>query len=285
MLISACASSLKKVEKRGFNSGHSGYSRGHGLGSYATGFNSALNLHTNYAPNYSFGKSTGNFASSNLGLSSYGLGKNERITGITVNREIRIPIAVPQLYPVPQPYPVKVDRPYPIVVPHPVPVEVTRTVPIKIEQPYPVPIVVRQPIPVAVIRTVPNALSLAAANSYSGSDSYSELDSGFRAGSHLNFATAFNSGSSSRITSDPESGSSFHSGYVSETVSGTSSDSFSKPLGTFSGFESGSYSSLDSESSFNSASGSAFGSNLPLLHRNSPSSGYSYPIPSKKFTF
>ncbi|XP_043463031.1 uncharacterized protein LOC122499042 [Leptopilina heterotoma] len=315
LLISACASNSRKLEKRGFDAsklgfpGHSsysrtsGYARGLGLGSYATGSTFPLN----YAPAFSFVKSRNDFSTSNnLGLSNYALGKNERITGITVNREIRIPVPVPHILPVqvtrtvpiPQPYAIKIERPYPIIVSHPVPVDypITRTIPVPVPQ---------NVIPISASNSLPlplSPLSFAPENSYSNSYSTSgseiatgtttELKSGIRSTYGSDFdsdlASYVNSGTSSDFSAtshfNSDSGNNFHSGFLSSvSASGTGSNSYSSHgTGTISGFESESYSAIDSGSTLKSGSKTSFGS---LLERNSPISGYSYPVPEKKLGF
>lgn len=100
--------------------------------------------------------------------------RTERITGVTLHREVQVPVPVPQPVPVEvtkhvpvaQPVPVKIDRPVPVPVAQPVPVPVTRHVPVKVDRPYPVavpqPVEVRvpHPVPVPVAQPVPVPVSV-----------------------------------------------------------------------------------------------------------------------------
>ena len=72
---------------------------------------------------------------------------------VTIEREVPFEVKVPYNVPVDQPYPVHVDRPYTVAVPRPVPVKVIKDVPVPVY--IQVPVQVRVPFPVAVPRPVP----------------------------------------------------------------------------------------------------------------------------------
>lgn len=160
----------KTQNKRGLLLGDGGwdYNRGAnfnfrsaGLGYKSAGLSLYSNFDSGYADSFDY----------------YPLGS--KITGVTINKEVHVPVPVPHPVPyevtryvaVPQPVPYKVDRPYPVPVPHPVPVEVTRHVPIKVDRPYPV------PVPYEV--KVPHAVPVPVGVDYSVIDAYSNLKSNY----------------------------------------------------------------------------------------------------------
>ncbi|KAJ8678952.1 hypothetical protein QAD02_014739 [Eretmocerus hayati] len=119
------------------------------------------------------GHDFGEFAHGGLELGSPSLGHYHdegHISGITIHREVKVPVPAP--YPVekqiPVPYPVHVkvpvDNPIPYHVPAPYPVPVEKHIPVPVEKPVPYPVhvpvkvPVEEPYPVHVPVKVPYAV-------------------------------------------------------------------------------------------------------------------------------